>query len=192
MFVHASGPLHDFLKALGRGMHDVGGVTPVSRLFLDDLVPRGGILAHMNCLSDRDYELLASQAKNISVVHCPKCHDYFGRPPFELDRFRSIGVSMCLGTDSLASNTSLSLFEEMRHFRRNFPHISPEEIIDMSTRRPARAIGMSGELGEIAPGAHADLIALPYAGKIANAFDALIEYSAPVSWVMVGGRLQRI
>ena len=51
---------------------------------------------------------------------------------------------------------------------------------------------MSGELGEIAPGAHADLIALPYAGKIANAFDALIEYSAPVSWVMVGGRLQRI
>jgi imidazolonepropionase-like amidohydrolase len=80
----------------------------------------------------------------------------------------------------------------MRHFRRNFPHISPEEIIDMTTRRPARAIGMPGELGEIAPGAHADLIALPYAGKIANAFDAIIEYSAPVSWVMVGGRLQRI
>lgn len=192
MFVSASGPLHDFLKGLGRGMHDVGGITPVARLFLDRLVPRGGILAHMNFLSDQDYELLASQAKTITVVHCPKCHEYFGRPPFELDRFRSIGVPVCLGTDSLASNTSLSLFEEMRHVLRNFPHLSAEEIIDMTTRRPAKAIGMSGELGEIAPGAHADLIAIPYAGKIGDAFDALIEYSAPVSWMMVGGRPQRI
>jgi aminodeoxyfutalosine deaminase len=192
MFVSASGPLHDFLKTLGRGMHDVGGITPVARLFGDRLVPSGGILAHMNCLSDQDYELLASQAKNITIVHCPKCHEYFGRAPFELDRFRSIGVSVCLGTDSLASNTSLNLFEEMRHVRKHFPHISAEEVIDMATRRPARAIGLPGELGEIAPGAHADLIAIPYAGKIGDTFDALIEYSAPVSWMMVGGRAQRI
>ncbi len=98
----------------------------------------------MNWLSEQDYQLLASQAKNITVVHCPKCHEYFGRPPFELDRFRSIGVSVCLGTDSLASNTSLSLFEEMRYLRRNFQHVSAEEIIDMTTRRPARAIGHVG------------------------------------------------
>ena len=113
-----------FSRELGRGMHDVGGITPVARLFHDHAVPRGGILAHMNCLADSDYKLLASYARDIAVVHCPKCHEYFGRPPFELDRFRSIGISVCLGTDSLASNTSLNLFEEMRHLRRNFPHIS--------------------------------------------------------------------
>jgi cytosine/adenosine deaminase-related metal-dependent hydrolase len=138
MFVKASGPLHDFLWELGRGMHDVGGITPVARLFNDHAVPRGGILAHMNCLADSDYKLLASFARDIAVVHCPKCHEYFGRPPFELERFRSIGISVCLGTDSLASNTSLNLFEEMRHLRRNFPHISSPEILDMVTRRPAR------------------------------------------------------
>ena len=192
MFVSASGPLHDFLKELGRGMHDVGGVTPVARLFGDRLVPKGGILAHMNCLSDGDYKLLACCAKDVAVVHCPKCHEYFGRPPFELDRFRSIGVPVCLGTDSLASNTSLNLFEEMRHLRRNFPQVSSEELVDMVTRRPARAIGLSGELGEIAPGAHADLIAVPYSGAIGDAFDAVIENSSPVDWVMVGGRLHRM
>jgi aminodeoxyfutalosine deaminase len=190
--VSASGPLHDFLKELGRQMHDVGGVTPVARLFGDQLVPKGGILAHMNCLSETDYKLLASCAKDIAVVHCPKCHEYFGRPRFDLDRLRSIGISVCLGTDSLASNTSLNLFEEMRSLRRNFPHVSAEELIDMVTRRPARAIGMSGELGEIAPGAFADLIAVPYSGAIGDAFDALIENSSPVSWMMVGGRPQRM
>jgi cytosine/adenosine deaminase-related metal-dependent hydrolase len=192
MFLSASGPLHDFLKGLGRGMHDVGGVTPVARLFGDRLVPRGGILAHMNCLSDADYKLLASFAKDIAVVHCPKCHEYFGRAPFDLDRFRSIGVPVCLGTDSLASNTTLNLFEEMRYVRRNFPHVSSEEVIDMVTRRPARAIGLPGELGEIAPGALADLIALPYSGSMRGALDAVIENSSPVAWMMIGGRLQRM
>jgi cytosine/adenosine deaminase-related metal-dependent hydrolase len=190
MFVHADGPLHDFLKGLGRGMQDVGGVTPVARLFRERLVPRGGILAHMNCLADADYQLLAPWAKDIAVVHCPKCHEYFGRPRFPLDRFRSIRVPVCLGTDSLASNTSLNLFEEMRHLRRDFPHISSEEIIDMVTRRPARAIGLSGELGEIAPGAYADLIAMPYHGAMSDAFDAVIENTSPINWMIVGGRLQ--
>ena len=47
MFVSASGPLHDFLKGLGRGMHDVGGITPVARLFLDRLSSqRGNLGAH--------------------------------------------------------------------------------------------------------------------------------------------------
>lgn len=192
MFMNASGPLHDFLKDLGREMHDVGGVTPVSRLFGDRLVPKGGILVHMNCLSDADYKLLAARARDIAVVHCPKCHEYFGRPRFELDRLRSLGICVCLGTDSLASNTSLNLFEEMRNLRRNFPHISSEELVDMVTRRPARAIGMSGELGEIAPGAYADLIAMPYSGGIQDALDAVIENSSPVRWMMVAGRAQRI
>ena len=147
MFVRASGPLYEFLKELGRGMHDVGGITPVARLLGDHAVPRGGILAHMNCLADSDYRLLASCAKDIAVVHCPKCHEYFGRPPFELDRFRSVGISVCLGTDSLASNTSLNLFEEMRHLRRNFPHISSPEILDMVPAPPGAGHWPVGRVG---------------------------------------------
>ena len=190
MFMSAAGPLHDFLKDLGRSMSDVGGISPVARIFGDRLVPRGGILAHMNCLTDSDFRLLSSRAKDIAVVHCPKCHYYFGRPPFDLERFRSIGISVCLGTDSLASNTSLNLFEEMRHLRRNFPHLSSPEIVDMVTRRPARAIGLSGELGEISPGAYADLIALPYSGALGEVFEAVLHHSEPVRWMMVGGRGQ--
>jgi cytosine/adenosine deaminase-related metal-dependent hydrolase len=191
MFLRASGPLYEFLKDLGRAMHDVGGITPVARLLRDQAVPKSGILAHMNCLADSDYRLLASRAKDVTVVHCPKCHEYFGREPFDLDRFRSLGISVCLGTDSLASNTSLNLFEEMRLLRRNFPHISSQEIVDMVTRRPARAIGLTGQLGEIAPGAFADLIMVPYSGPVDHVFDALIDYSSPIKWMMVGGRVQR-
>jgi cytosine/adenosine deaminase-related metal-dependent hydrolase len=187
MFVRASGPLHDFLKMLGRPMTDVGGITPVARLFQGPGVPHGAILAHMNCLSESDYEILAAR-RDVTVVHCPKCHEYFRRPLFALDRLREIGVSVCLGTDSLASNSSLDLFAEMRALRRTHPHVSAAELVDMVTRRPARALGTAGKLGEISVGAQADLIAVDYDGPVSNVLEAIVENRQPVPWVMVDGR----
>ncbi len=187
MFVDAKGPLYEFLAQLGRPMHDVGGVTPVARLFEGPGVSQGAILAHMNRLAESDYRILAAR-RDVTVVHCPKCHEYFRRPPFALDRLREIGISVCLGTDSLASNSSLNLFAEMQALRRTHPHISPAELLDMVTRRPARALGLPGKLGEITPGAHADLIAVPHDGSRTDVWEAVVENRQPVSWFMVGGR----
>ena len=187
MFVAGAGPLHEFLQSLGRTMDDTGGITPVGRLLQDGRVPRGGILTHLNWLAESDYALLAARREDLSVVHCPKCHAYFGRPPFPLDRLRAIGLSICLGTDSLASNSSLNLFEEMRELRAGHPRLALAEILDMVTRNPARAIGMPGQLGEIIPGALADLITLPYGGKAADALEAVIENEVAAAWMMVQG-----
>lgn len=187
MFVRASGQLHDFLKKLGRPMTDVGGITPVARLFQGPGVPQGAILAHMNCLSESDYQILAGR-RDVSVVHCPKCHDYFQRPLFALDRFREIGISVCLGTDSLASNSTLDLFAEMRALKKTHPHVSAAELVDMVTRRPARALKAAGMLGEISVGAHADLIAIGFDGSLSDAVEAVIENRQPVPWLMVDGR----
>ena len=188
MFVAGAGPLHEFLHSLGRNMDDTGGITPVARLLRDGNVPRGGILAHMNWLADSDYGLLAERSRDLSVVHCPKCHAYFGRPPFQIERLRQTGLSLCLGTDSLASNSSLNLFSEMRELRAGHPSLAHADILDMVTRNPARAIGLGGTLGEFTPGALADLIALPYGGGIDDVFEAVIGNETAVDWMMVNGR----
>jgi len=188
MFVRASGPLHAFLKKLGRRMDDTGGVTPLGRLAANDALPDGGILTHMNCLADSDYEILAKVPRKYTIAHCPNCHDYFARPPFELERLRALGVPVCLGTDSLASNTALNMFSEMRTFRRHHPQLSAAEVLDAATRVPAAAIGLPGRLGEMSPEAHADLIALPYSGVLEGALEAVLENRAPVEWMMIDGR----
>lgn len=188
MFAGASGEMFDFLKALGRPMDDAGGTTPVRRILGGDLVPRGGLLTHMNCLSADDWDLLAARVGEVAVVHCPNCHEYFARPPFELEKMRALGVPVCLGTDSLASNSALNLFSEMRTVRHRHPSLANAEILDMVTRAPARAIGLAGLLGEIAVGACADLIAVPYAGSPEGAVDAILENRREIDWMMVGGR----
>jgi cytosine/adenosine deaminase-related metal-dependent hydrolase len=143
-------------------------------------------VAHLNELSESDFELLERLNSKFHVVHCPRSHNYFGHSPFAFDRLRSFGFNICLGTDSLASNESLSLFAEMRVFQKNFPQVSPEEIFRMVTVNPARALLQEASLGQIQPGFGADLIAVPCSTST-NIFEQILAFDAPVSWAMANG-----
>jgi aminodeoxyfutalosine deaminase len=203
MFRDASGPLYEFMKSIGRSMDDGGNQTPLG-IFLDSIGsgaspnrPRAievnrpylsWIVAHLNELTESDFQLLERSNSTFHVVHCPRSHNYFGHSPFAFDRLRLLGFNICLGTDSLASNESLSLFAEMRVFQKNFPRASPEEILRMVTLNPARALRHENVLGQIRPGFAADLIAVPCSGST-DIFEQTIVYDAPVGWSMVNGNM---
>jgi len=142
-------------------------------------------LAHLNELTQGDFDLLNESDSKFHVVHCPRSHNYFGHSPFAFDRLRSLGFNICLGTDSLASNESLSLFAEMRAFQKNFPRVSSEEIFRMVTVNPARALRYENLLGQIRPGFGADLIAVPCSGST-DIFEQIIDFQNPVDWVLAG------
>ena len=61
-------------------------------------------------------------------------------------------IKLCLGTDSLASVDTLSVFDEMAYLAENFPFIPPGEILGMATENGAAALGFSGLLGALKPG----------------------------------------
>jgi cytosine/adenosine deaminase-related metal-dependent hydrolase len=106
-----------------------------------------------------------------------------------MDRLRSLGINISLGTDSLASTDSLSLFEEMRNVCDRHPSISPLEALEMVTINPARALRRPRALGRIAPNARADLIALPIAPSPKTLFEEIVAHRHPVEWFMVNGQL---
>jgi cytosine/adenosine deaminase-related metal-dependent hydrolase len=114
----------------------------------------------MNTITVEDRKLLRATAGNYPVIHCPRTHAFFERAPFDLGFFRESGIPVLLGTDSLASNEDLSMFGEMRAMQSAFPSLDPIEIITMATTLPAAALGRSGRLGELSPGALADFIAI--------------------------------
>lgn len=159
MFSHAKGALHDFMASLGRDNSDCGHGSALSHLVEHGVIGKNCIIAHLNYLQDYDYELLANTGA--SVVHCPKCHTYFGHAPFPLKALREYGINVCLGTDSLASNNSLDLRSEMREVQ-EFHDLSNQDVLEMATLHGARALGMAGKLGQISPGSVADLVAFPH------------------------------
>jgi aminodeoxyfutalosine deaminase len=205
MFRDASGPLHEFMREIARDLSDCGDQTPLGR-FLETV--RGSstpkafearndkkangdgqewIVAHLNELEESDFDLLEELTSKFHVVHSPRSHNYFGHSPFPFKKLRVLGFNICLGTDSLASNESLSLFAEMRMFQRNEPGISPDKILEMVTVNAAQALHQGNALGQIRAGFRADLIAIPRSGD-GNIFEQIVAFDGPVDWMMVNGR----
>jgi cytosine/adenosine deaminase-related metal-dependent hydrolase len=77
---------------------------------------------------------------------------YVSNQAASLDRLWKAGCTLALGTDSLASNESLSLQAEMKTAKRLFPSLPNGEILRMATLHGAQALGMDKEFGSFAPG----------------------------------------
>jgi cytosine/adenosine deaminase-related metal-dependent hydrolase len=187
MFQHAAGPLYDFMKSLGRDMSDCGHGSPLRRLLGQDLIGSEWIVAHMNELDEGDFELL--EKNPVHVVHCPASHRYFDHCPFPMDRLRALRINISLGTDSLASTDSLSMFHEMRNVCDRYASIAPQDAIEMVTVNPARALRRSSDLGRVASRARADLMALPIAPSAKSVFEEIVWHRQPVDWLMVNGQV---
>jgi aminodeoxyfutalosine deaminase len=192
MFRDASGAMHDWLKRNERDNSDCGLGSPVAHLARNRLLGENLLAVHVNCLARGDARLLGKHGAH--VVHCPRSHDYFRHPPFQRQRLANAGVNLCLGTDSLATvrktgkqKLELDMFAEMRALAKKDETISPEEILRMATVAGAKALGLAGQLGELSPGADADLIAIP-AGSESNAYEAVLAHTGPVSASMIEGR----
>jgi cytosine/adenosine deaminase-related metal-dependent hydrolase len=200
MFRDGSGPLYEFMENIGRDMGDCGHETALERFFKirDSSNPlhsarndNDWLVAHLNELTENDFELLKKVKTKFHVVHSPRSHDYFGHSRFQSERLRRLGFNICLGTDSLASNESLSLFAEMRAFQRSEPEISPAKIFEMVTVNSASALRQQNTLGRIRPGFRADLIAIPCrVGR--DLFGEIAAFDGEVDWIMVNGRTQSI
>ena len=87
---------------------------------------------------------------------CPRSNDYISglRPPVEL--LREMGCRICIGTDSLASNESLSMVEEMKCFM----DIPLRELITWATQNGAEALGLGDKIGTVEEGYHSGIVLL--------------------------------
>ena len=112
------------------------------------------IAVHCNFISG-DLDIM--EKKKMRAVFCPQSTEWFGRTQLMpvralLDR----GMTVAIGTDSLASNNSLSFLDELRMADKLLPDVSRREILTMATRGGAEALGL--ECGTLASGKKADLI----------------------------------
>ena len=193
MFVDGHGDMFDWLRRSQRDMSDCGWGSPVQHLERCGALRDNLLAIHVNYLAEKDAALLAR--RRVNIVHCPRSHAYFRHDAFPLRALTRRGINLCLGTDSLASvhktrreTLELNLFEEMRAFAGNHPKAAPNRILQMVTINAARALGLKGEVGELSPTSFADLIAVPFSGKPAHVYDAVLHHADNVTASMIEGQ----
>ena len=159
--------------------------TPVEYLDGLGVLDANTLLVHAVHMSEADWALTA--ARNCAVVFCPRSNKNLGAGRPRIEKALSLGLNCSLATDSLASNTDLSLFAEAGHVLENYPSVDPRKILEMITVNPARSLGRGGEFGCIEPGAGANMLAVevpPDTGESSLA-EALIESGKEGAWKWV-------
>lgn len=110
------------------------------------------ILVHNTYTSQEDISLACQELRNLYWCLCPNTNLILeGRLP-DIPLLRACGKPLILGTDSLASNRTLSLWQEMKTIQEYFPSIPLEEILGWATINGARALGIDDQYGSFAKG----------------------------------------
>ena len=198
-------------EALGsRGVHwSPPGCSPVQYLDRLEVLAPGTLLVH--CVRLRPPDLPILKRSGVSVAHCPKSNWKLGHGWMDLKQVFQAGIPLGLGSDSVASNNSMDLFEEMRFalfnpswFSRSEQPLVPggtrggfraEQALHLATLGGAGALGLSGSIGSLETGKQADLIAVDLAGihsmPVFSPVTAIVHSAraSDVILTMVGGEV---
>jgi 5-methylthioadenosine/S-adenosylhomocysteine deaminase len=146
----------------------------------------GQVAAHGVWLTRREIETLAR--RSVGVAHCPSSNLKLavgGVAPVR--EMRECGVTVGLGTDSVASNNSLSMLREMhvagllqKHQTWDAAVLPAQTLLDLATVEGARLLGRSAELGSIEVGKRADfsLVRLDHPSMVPARPEAVVSHLA--------------
>jgi cytosine/adenosine deaminase-related metal-dependent hydrolase len=155
-----TGEFREFLGAAGVLPNDWEPPEQPPIHYLDSLGVLGQfcILSHCNYLDRESITRISATRSN--VVYCPRSHAFFDHEEHPIRQLLDCGVNVALGTDSLASNSSLSMLDEMRFLYEKRKDIKPEEIFRAATLSGAAALGFGDSLGLLKRGHRADMAVL--------------------------------
>jgi len=156
-----TGPWADLLKTrkIDFSTWPLSARSPVHYLDRLNILDERTVAVHVLQADADDFQILARRGTSVAV--CPRSNLRLHRQLPDLNRMDAAGLNICMGTDSLASCDSLSMFDEMAFTARSFPDLSLRSIFAMATTNAARALGMENTCGRIAPGYRTGCLYLP-------------------------------
>ncbi len=155
-------------------------MTPVEYFEAEGVLTDRCIYAHVNYPSSSDIDLMAK--RGITAVYCPRSHAFFHHAPHRMDEMVAAGIRVALGTDSLASNDSLGMLDEVKLCRERFPRMSAETIFDAGTIRGAEALRVTDKYGTLGPGKKASFVVVDV-GEPVDASRAMEQLLSPESTI---------
>ena len=177
------------------------GMTPVQRLNKLGIIGPSLMAAHCVHLNDQDMAILAKN--KVSIVHNPSSNMKLGSGVADIAKMLKQNISICLGTDSSASNNRLDIMEEMRlaalliKGNTRSPELIPaKEAIKMATINGAKPLGLDSKIGSIEKNKKADLVAIDLSTienqPIYNPLSTLVYSSSrsDVSYVWINGKIK--
>ncbi|MBT3150757.1 amidohydrolase [Streptomyces sp. CHD11] len=148
------------------------GVTPIGVLSRTGILDTDVLIAHGTGIIEDDLPLLERAEGRTAVATAPRGYLKFAWPGTTPVRaLRDIGIPVGLATDGAASNNSLDVWETMalisliQKSAEGDPRwLTSRQALHHASLQSARAVGLGGSAGSIAPGRRADLVLVDLTG----------------------------
>ncbi len=146
------GAWSDFIKSRGIDHDDwpLPAASPIQYLDRLGLLDRDTLVVHALHADDTDIAVLAN--RQTAVCLCPRSNQNLHQRLPDLQRMLAAGLQPALGTDSLASVRSLSMWDELAFAARSYQQVDPAVLFAMATCHGARALGLHAAWGTLTPG----------------------------------------
>ncbi len=174
------------------------GRSSVELLQRTGVLGRKPLMIHCVRVDAADIDLIVTSGA--PVAHCPASNAKLGHGTAPLMELLHAGVTVGLGSDSVASNNSMDILAESRSAilaqrARLARHdvLSARDVLHLATLGGARALGLESEIGSLEVGKSADLAAFPLEPSVMPVHDpeAAAVFAMPgarASLVTVAGR----
>lgn len=110
------------------------------------------LFIHNTYLKQKELEQIGNTFPNSTFVLCPTSNLYIENRLPDIAMLSRSRVKIALGTDSLASSATLSVFRQIQVILKHFPELSFEQVMMWATQNGAQALGMESTLGTIEVG----------------------------------------
>ncbi len=150
-FTENTGALVDFYAAAGMSLHieDIAASSSL-RYALHHLPTDRRILLVHNTMTTTDDVLDAlSTHSDLYWCTCPRANLYIENRLPDYTALRAAGARICVGTDSLSSNWSLSVWDELKTIAQYQSSIPITELLSWATLHGAEALSLDDQLGRI-------------------------------------------
>ncbi|MES2566362.1 MAG: amidohydrolase family protein [Bacteroidota bacterium] len=106
-------------------------------------------LVHNTFTSKSDFEIIRTKNFELYWCLCPNANLYIENCLPDIALMIAEGCTLTIGTDSLASNSQLSIIEEINTILKLQPEISIEALLKAATINGARFLGIENQFGTL-------------------------------------------
>ncbi len=154
------GPIFESFKESGLEVDGLETVEDLETAILDEITPSGNLILVHNTFADRTTIKKIKKRENLYWCLCPNANLYIEDKVPPVDLLIEEDCLIVTGTDSLASNSRLSILEELKTLHGYYPWVPLQDLIGWATINGAMALGEEAEYGSIKPGKKPGLLLL--------------------------------
>ena len=164
------------------------GLRPVNYLKNIGFLENGCILVHCNYLKGEEVDKI--EESNSTIVFCPRSHKYFRHKDHPSYKLGNRDINVALGTDSMASNDSLSILDEMKYIYTQHKTSKPQDILHMGTIAGATALRLDNKIGKLEEGYEADIAVIDVKQEaVTNIYNGIFSQDSECVLTVVSGTI---